>query len=141
MSTSAAANVVTAGEFRLVDEHGSLRAKLCMEGGEPALGLGDSAGTVRANVRLNEDGEPALGLYDAKGQLRAGLGVGAKQGAMFWLCDPDGNVRLRISLAGEESALALNDTQGNTQAGLIVRQGSPIFWLCDGEGNVLFSAP
>lgn len=67
---SAAAKVVRARRFEVVDEAGETRAALrVLPDGSPGLDLYDAAGEVRAGLEVNRDGSPALRLADAAGNI------------------------------------------------------------------------
>jgi len=160
-----ALQVVTAREFRLVDEEGKLRARLGWGNeGVPGLSFYDAAGEERVVLVAGED-HAALGFNDATGKPRASL-AGGEFGFGLSLNDATGRPRVWLALEKENPVLALGDVLGKevvllSQGGPIsaevmlqVVEGEPALILSDaaekpramlglvaGEPNLVFNAP
>ena len=117
-----------AGEFRLLDAQGNVRAKLGLdEIGGPALSLLDRQGRIRAHFALSE--APLTGPGDD--------GVATS----LWLSGANATPAIQLGAASNVRMLALNDLQGTTRARLKVGQYGAIpltqttFDLVDPDGQ------
>lgn len=68
MSKDKPVDAIEAGEFRLVDGEGKVRARIFLEEDEPKVALFSRDGTKRAAIGLLPTGEAGLALYDDKGK-------------------------------------------------------------------------
>ena len=158
------ADVVTAREFRVVDEDGKKRAELVAKGGLPRLTLYDAAGQDRVSlIAINRGASlkfcdakgtlraalsaftvgSGLNFYDAAGELSAILGATAT-GSSLNFFGAEGEAR--VSLAADKGSplypgLALNDAAGNTRALFTLVEGNPGIALWGEAGSVIWEAP
>jgi hypothetical protein len=89
----AAAEVVRASRFELVDSDGNVRAALTVDGeGNSGLSLSDEEGNVRASLVLNREGIPRLNLMGKSGTVRASLGFGSDWRVQLVLSDANSQV-------------------------------------------------
>ncbi|HYA02743.1 MAG TPA: hypothetical protein VEI04_06480 [Syntrophobacteria bacterium] len=112
--------ILTAEEFQLVDEKGTVRAALSMSMGGPGIVLFDKAGKFRAVLGLatGED-SPVLSLGDAEGRHRATLALRVNGEPYFALLDKEGKVRMSFTLDRERGPrIALLDNNELTRAAL-----------------------
>lgn len=95
-------DVVTAREFRLVDESGSLRAHLYTdENSEPGLVLYDREGTRRAQFDTFEQ-IPSVMLFQPDGVQSSYYGMDTQGRGIFSLYDSTGNIpEMSMSLSNE----------------------------------------
>ncbi len=100
---------VEAGEFRLVDGAGRMRALLEMTRAGPRLAMMHEDGTVAIEVMLARDG-PGVRLTDRAGKTR--LFAGAMRGTpRIGIADAEGSQRLFVGLShGGEPSVTLYDT-------------------------------
>lgn len=101
---------VEAGEFRLVDGAGRMRALLQMTRLGPRLVMMHEDGTVAIEIKLGNDG-PAVRLTDDTGSTR--VFVGAMRGmARIGMADGKGSQRLLAGLShtGEPSVTLYDDS-------------------------------
>lgn len=118
-----ALQVVTAREFRVLDEEGKLRARLGWGNeGVPGLSFYDAAGEERVVLVAGED-HAALGFNDAAGKPRASL-AGGEFGFGLSLYDAAGRPRVWLALEKENPVLALGDVLGKEV--VLLSQGGPI---------------
>ncbi|HJQ71208.1 MAG TPA: hypothetical protein VKA70_19685 [Blastocatellia bacterium] len=68
MSKDKPVDVVEAGEFRLTDGEGKVRARIFLEDDEPKIALFSRDGKKRAAIGLLPTGEAGLALYDDRGK-------------------------------------------------------------------------
>lgn len=133
------ADIVTAKEFRLMDENGRSRAVLLVDEGRVALMLCDEAGNVRAALRVVKD-EPGLSLYDENSTRRAAFGV-AKEGPILKFWDEEGEIRAALIAIKDETSLTLRDEAGKPRAVLVMGKDNANLFLCDKNGKVIWSTP
>jgi hypothetical protein len=89
----AAAEVVRASRFELVDSEGHVRAALTLDGdGNPGLSFSDAQGNVRASLVLGQEGIPCLNLMGKAGTVRASLGFGSDWRVQLVLSDANSQV-------------------------------------------------
>lgn len=109
---------VEAGEFRLVDKTGRVRAVLEMVRNGPSLSMMHEDGTVSLEVELSKEG-PVVRLSDETGRTR--VFVGATRGAArLGMADGQGHQRLFIGA----------DSAGNPAVTLYNRDQKQI-WTAD----------
>jgi len=77
MSKDKPDNVIEAGEFRLLDSEGKVRARIFMEDDEPKIALFSRDGKKRAAIGLLSTGESGLALYDDRGTYHFLINVSA----------------------------------------------------------------
>lgn len=112
--------ILTAEEFQLVDEKGTVRAALSMSMGGPGMILFDKVGKFRAVLSLatGED-SPVLSLGDAEGHHRATLALRVNGEPYLALLDKEGKVRISFTLDKERGPrIAVLDNNGRTRAAL-----------------------
>ena len=112
--TPSTATIVTAEQFRLVDQAGETRASLSVEGdGTPRLDLHDQNGHRRVGLYLLPNGAPRLGLFDETGMHRALLALlpNGEPGLIFFDRSGTPHTSLAISPDGN-SRLVLGDKDG-----------------------------
>jgi hypothetical protein len=112
--------VVTAEEFQMVDEKGTVRAALSMSMGGPGLILFDKGGKFRAVLSLatGED-SPVLSLGDGEGNHRATLALRVNGEPYLALLDKGGKVRISLTVDKEKGPrIALLDSNEQTRAAL-----------------------
>ena len=126
---------VEAGEYRLVDEKGTLRASLSSRKATTAFFLADESGTVRARLAL--DGSARLELSDASGKPRASLALKA-DGAPELMVGTDKQARAALHVSAEGGAeISLVDSEDHPRAALtLAADGSPRLALYDEEGTL-----
>ena len=89
----AAAEVVRASRFELVDSDGNVRAALTLDAeGNSGLSLSDEEGNVRASLVLGPEGIPRLNLMGKTGAVRASLGFGSDWRVQLVLSDANSQV-------------------------------------------------
>ena len=89
----AAAEVIRAKRFELVDSEGNVRATLQLdEAGAPGLALFDEEGRARAALVLGGEGIPRLNLLGKTGVVRASLGFGSDWKVQRVLTDANSQV-------------------------------------------------
>jgi hypothetical protein len=101
---------IEAGEFRLVDQAGRMRALMQVTRIGPRLVMMHEDGTVAVEIKLGHDG-PAVRLADDKGSTR--VFVGAMRGmARIGMADAEGLQRLLVGLShtGEPSVTLYDDS-------------------------------
>lgn len=127
--------LVEAGEFRLVDEKGTVRASLTARKSAAALMLADEAGTVRARLAL--EGSPRMELSDAGGTTQASVSLGADGAPTLSLgAEKQARATVRIGSDGA-SDLTLTDGNDHARAALaLAADGSPRVALYDEEGSL-----
>ena len=137
----AAAEVVKAKRFEVVDAQGRVRAALGFtEDGKQVLNLSDEAENVRASLRLAPDGSPVLGMRDAAGKAQIMLAM-TKEGQMLGMSDGAGNLQAQLFAQSDgQSALILHD-QNNPRAILALESDGPSLKLYDKDGKVAWKAP
>jgi hypothetical protein len=109
---SAAADVIRAKTFELVDSTGNIRGKFgTNDKGVPTLVLWDSTGKTRASLDTNDKSEAMLALFDSNGKRRASLDV-FKDEPYIALCDSAGKVRGELDAINGEPGLRLYDSDG-----------------------------
>ena len=112
--------ILTAEEFQLVDEKGTVRAALSMSMGGPGLILFDKGGKFRAVLSLatGED-SPVLSLGDGEGNHRATLALKVNGEPYLALLDKGGKVRISLTVDKEKGPrVALLDRNEQTRAAL-----------------------
>jgi len=112
--------VVTADEFQLVDDKGTVRAALSMSMGGPGLILFDKGGKFRAVLSLatGED-TPVLSLGDGEGRHRATMALRVNGEPYLALLDKDGKVRISLTVDKDKGPrVALLDPNEQTRAAL-----------------------
>lgn len=117
--------IVTAEEFRLVDEKGKSRAVITMRGGgEPVLGFFGKDGRRRAIFGMRDDGTPAIGLYDKKGKERIKLVMDSDGSPAIRLSDEKGGNRVEVEVnSNGEPSITLLDGDGKKLAAIVVQKG------------------
>ena len=116
-NSAATGNVVTASEFRLVDQWGNERATLAMDGnGEPGFKLFDRNGTMRAQLDTFEN-TPSLILCDKEGARRTYFGMDNDTGSgILDMYDQSGASLANMSLDGNTGHITVGDSNGNSQS-------------------------
>jgi hypothetical protein len=148
--------ILTAEEFQLVDEKGTVRAALSMSMGGPGLILFDKAGKFRAVLSLatGED-TPVLSLGDGDGNHRATLALRVNGEPYLALLDKDGKVRMSCTVDKDKGPrVALLDRNEQTRAalgsvdltqvmgtGAIETQQPMSLVLSDKDGRPIWKAP
>ncbi len=162
---AAAAKVVEAREFRLVDDAGRLRASLSLDPeGRPGLtlwddasksrvelgcssngshlSLVDDAGTYRASLNLASDGRPGLQTWDEAGKLRSALGHRADDSPGITLLDDTSQSRVELGLPPRGPHLSLVDDAGKLRAWIAFDpDGRPGIAFLDGDGLTVWRRP
>ena len=93
-----ATKVLRAGEFVVTDGGGKTRATLGVAGGEPALKLYGSDGTVRVAIDLLSQGEPQIKLFrDGKTRVKLGLGYLYNE-PVLQMMDAEDHIRVLMRL-------------------------------------------
>jgi hypothetical protein len=117
---AAAAKVLRAQEFELVDSQGKVRAGLSvLPDGRLALVLLDKDGQRRAALSVLANGSPGLSLLDKDGKVRAALGVLPDGSLGLSLLDREGKLRGTFGILPDGSpGLTLFDNQEKARASL-----------------------
>ncbi len=105
------APIARAGGFELVDEEGSVRARLQVNAEGAGLHLLDESGRTRVSV-VHDPDQSALFLRDADGQIRVGAAQFAHGGGGFALHGPQSKGGAILYLKGSGS-LSFLDAEGN----------------------------
>ncbi len=87
---------IEAGEFRLVDKSGRVRAVLEMTRSGPRLAMMDEEGTIGLEITLAAGG-PGIRLADEDGKTRAFIGA-ARDAASIALADGKGAQRVFVGV-------------------------------------------
>lgn len=113
--------VVTAQEFRLVDQNGN----------------------DRATLETNTYGMPQLMLWDQRQQPRAVLALQGDGSPQFDLLGPDGRAHLTMTILADGSPIVtLLDEGSQPRATLaLAEDGKPQLELYNAEGKAVFSKP
>ena len=138
--------VVTAEEFRVIDEEGKTRAMLAMlPDGSPNLVLFDNDLTPRVQIAVSAIGAPGILCFDKSGYKGAIASIGLLYGdtPSIGLIDSDGNNRIQLSIDPDDDVaiLGLYDKHERPRAKLIGMDEATILVLFDKEGKVMWSAP
>ena len=121
----AAGEAVQAKQFELVDDDGTVRARLSMADGAPALILFDGKGLNRMQVALGNDGEPSIILTDANDVTRAQFAITTKNSPSLMLSDAKGNIRTYLDVDDQgRPAISLCDAEEATRALLWLDTGN-----------------
>jgi hypothetical protein len=105
------APAMTAGEFRLVDEDGELRAVLSARDGAGILEFLDEKGKTRLGVGLR-NGLPGLAVYGEKAtDALAMVGVAANDTPLLLLGDDHGTTRWKADVTDGHSRMILYDSR------------------------------
>jgi hypothetical protein len=112
--------IVSAEQFRVVDQDGKTRAMLGIWEGETELSLWDSnyESGISFYVLDRDGGKPILNMRSSKTDISFIL-----QGS------------------GDKTGLSLLDKKGETRLQLGIRDGAPFIVLVDEEGKALWSVP
>jgi hypothetical protein len=134
----AAADVVKARSFEVVDTFGTMRAKLGMgTDGIVGLGLSDATGETRAALAVVPDGTVSLVLFGARQAERAQLTLNRDKRVGLSLSDTNGKQRAAFGVGPDGSpTLTLFDTTPQPRATVaIATNGNPVFALFDAAGK------
>jgi hypothetical protein len=108
--------VVTAKEFRLIDEKGNERAILGTRGGSSGLFLMGQDQTIRLHLFLLPDNSPAILLTDERGTVRVKVNQ-VEESSILALSDRNGKMRLLLTVSGEgKVSLVTLDAEGHIQS-------------------------
>ena len=135
--------VITAEEFRLVDEDGRARAVLTLGSkGNVSISFYDRYDESRVELGLSPEGQPILKLLDQgslefldkNGQIRVKVDVTYDGSPSLRLYDEDGRSRAALGCVSLETA----DT---ARTGSVERRAESSLVLSDKQGKVMWSAP
>jgi hypothetical protein len=135
--------VITAEEFRLVDEDGKIRAVLVAGSkGDISINFYDRYDENRATLGLSSEGQPVLKLFDQgslefadkNGQIRVRVDVAYDGSPSLRLYDEDGRSRAALGCVSLETA----DT---ARTGSVEKRAESSLVLSDKQGKVMWSAP
>lgn len=125
--------IITAKEFRVVDDQGKKRAVLAMAKDGPHLDLCDENGRSRAVLSTSKY-EPGLTLYDKTGKRSAELKApGGGAGLILSGEYGQGDIRMFVLMNGPE--INLIDVNDKLRATLTVWENSPGLYLYDKNGK------
>lgn len=125
---ASAPRVVEANEFRLMDDNGKVRAKLCMDRDGPSLDFFNENRKTGASLSVGRVG-PLLALYDKSGDIRLGLEVGL-DGPVLGLYDEDFRRRAAFGVH-----------RVTTPSKKIITYPASSLLLFDAESKVIWKAP
>jgi hypothetical protein len=120
---------VTARELDIMDSAGTVRIRLAVMQGGPAMVLYNALGKPRALMSLSGAGTPSLGLYDAQGYPRASMDVTGDGAPTLRLSDPEG------------FWMDLGNAKTSTASAGKVPQSSADSIVMFGGGRVIWRAP
>ena len=128
--------IVTAEEFRLVDNSGRTRVLLSLLRGKPRLIMTDEKGEFRIELGMGPGEQPALWLRDQNGISRAQLALTALGNPNLEFSDKNNLNRISLGLTMEGSpALFLRDEQEKERVALWQEKGELGLALADPEGR------
>jgi len=130
--------IVSANEFRLIDDVGAVRAALGFGGtNAPSLTLFDTKQTPRIRLTLAEDNEtPAIGLIDKNGRPRLVMVSGDSGQVGLSLLGEDGQVRVTISRENDDtSILTFSNAGAKYRIKFLASKGGSGLFFIDKSGN------
>ena len=93
LGQASATPLVRTEAFELVDEGGTIRARMGVaRSGSVSLTLLDASGQPRADIGIDGSGGAGISVWDAAGQVRAGIGVPAQGAPTIQVLDARGGV-------------------------------------------------
>lgn len=108
----------TGTSFFLADEKGTVRARLALDAGAPRLELSDSSGKPMASLAVRPDGEAQL-TVGAEKQPRAAVRVGTDGAPELFLTDAEDRPRADLALHPDGTPrLAMFDDAGSLRMSL-----------------------
>lgn len=128
------AGLVTAREFRLVDEEGNVRAELKTEKDKTTLELYDTAGDVRVALDSSNTKAQVLCL-DSKEEIRAALSLVDDLPRLTLHTSDQDLGEVILSAEEDGGSLILGGADGKPRAGLIVLDKKAAFALYDSNGE------
>jgi hypothetical protein len=105
-------NIVTAREFRLVDNNGKIKATMSTDReGNPGILLFDQSGNRRLQIDSYQD-VPSLMLFGPQGERRAYYGMNADGSSLVQMLDENQNVSAEMNMNYSNGAFQFQDRSG-----------------------------
>ena len=129
------AGLVTATEFRLVDDAGRTRALLSLLRGRPRLIMLGETGEFQMELGIDQENSPALRFRDPDGKPRVRLALASSGAPDLSFMDRSGNDRSVLALSRDGApALRMNDEAGRGRVALWQEKGQLGLALADEKG-------
>jgi hypothetical protein len=145
--TNPTRDIVSAKEFRIVDERGVVRAQLTMDGRTVFLGLNDRRAQQRVRLAVEDEGRAMALVFQDGQRLVMGLMVGTERENLnvtqLILQDRAGKASVMVGTTGGYPQVDLLDAQLKSRVGLGVtgkQQDTAWVWLSDAEGRKRLAA-
>ncbi|MBV6506222.1 MAG: hypothetical protein ILNGONEN_01794 [Syntrophorhabdaceae bacterium] len=132
--------VITAQEFRLIDENGALRARLGIDkDGSPSLQFINKKGKSPITLGLLQDKSPCLWFYDENDRPYVKLRLVNDNMPNLEFLDKNGYERIALSVDNIDGSPSLDFKDTNFRDRLRIRlyEGKPIVQLTDKNGKEL----
>lgn len=123
------------GEIMILDAEGKPRVTAGAMDDDYGIGLFDSKGKIRADVRVNQDDEPAVAIRDSESRFRATMMTVDDEPMLVLSEGADEGSNLVLQVHNSRPVLSLIDAQGKQRTSLaLTEKGAGILKMTDAVG-------